>query len=55
MIGLFLVFEVLEPQGNYMKEFYDSGEYKLTWILCCYFSCIVYLFYISNMYILQLS
>jgi hypothetical protein len=46
MIGLFLVFEVMEPQGNYMEEHYDLGEYKLTWMLCCYFSCIAYLFYI---------
>ena len=30
MIGLFLVLEVIEPQGNYMEEFYCPGEYKLT-------------------------
>jgi hypothetical protein len=30
MIGLFLVFEVMEPQGNYMEELYGPGEYKLT-------------------------
>jgi hypothetical protein len=30
MIGLFSVFEVMEPQENYMEEFYNSGEYKLT-------------------------
>jgi hypothetical protein len=46
MIGLFLVFEVMEPQGNYMEELYDPGEYKLTWMLCCYFYYIAYLFYI---------
>jgi hypothetical protein len=46
MIGLFSVFEVMEPQGNYMEELYGPGEYKLTWMLCCYFSCIAYLFYI---------
>jgi hypothetical protein len=46
MIGLFLVFEVMEPQGNYMEELYGPSEYKLTWILCCYFSCIARLFYI---------
>jgi hypothetical protein len=46
MIGLFSVFEVMKPQGNYMKELYDPGEYKLTWMLCCYFSCSAYLFYI---------
>jgi hypothetical protein len=46
MICLFSVFEAIEPQGNYMEELYDPGEYKLTWMLCCYFSCIVYLFFI---------
>jgi hypothetical protein len=46
MIGLFLVFEVMEPQGNYMEKLYDPGEYKLTWMLCCYFSYIARLFYI---------
>jgi hypothetical protein len=30
MIGLFLVFEVIELQGNYMEELYGPGEYKLT-------------------------
>jgi hypothetical protein len=29
MIDLFLVFKVIESQGNYMKEFYDPSEYKL--------------------------
>jgi hypothetical protein len=46
MIGLFSILEVIEPQGNYMEELYDSGEYKLAWMLCCYFSCIANLFYI---------
>jgi hypothetical protein len=46
MIGLFSVFEIMKPQGNYMEDLYDPGEYKLTWMLCCYFSCIAYLFYI---------
>jgi hypothetical protein len=46
MIGLFLVFEVMELQGNYNEEFYDPGEYKLTLMLCCYFFCITRLFYI---------
>jgi hypothetical protein len=46
MIGLFSVFKVIESQGNYLEELYDSGEYKLTWMLCCYFSCIAHLFYI---------
>jgi hypothetical protein len=46
MIGLFLEFEVIEPQRNYMEELYGLGEYKLTWMLCCYVSCIAHLFYI---------
>jgi hypothetical protein len=45
-IGLFSVFEIMEPQGSYMEEFYDLGEYKFRWMLCCYFSYIAYLFYI---------
>jgi hypothetical protein len=32
MIGFFSVFEAIEPQGNYMEEFYNLGEYKLTWM-----------------------
>jgi hypothetical protein len=55
MISLFSVFEVMEPQGNYMEELYGPGVYKLTWMLCCYFPCIAHIFYISNMHILQLS
>jgi hypothetical protein len=46
MIDIFSIFEVMELQGNYVEELYDPGEYKLTWMLCCYFSCIAYLFYI---------
>jgi hypothetical protein len=46
MIGLFSVFEVIEPQRNYMEELYGPGEYKLTWMLCCYFSCIARILYI---------
>jgi hypothetical protein len=30
MIGLFSVFEVMEPQGNYIEELYNQGENKLT-------------------------
>jgi hypothetical protein len=29
MIGLFSVFEVLEPQRKYMEELYHPDEYKL--------------------------
>jgi hypothetical protein len=56
MISLFSVFEVMEPQMNYMEELYDLREYKFTWMLCCYFSCIAYIFlYILNIHILQFS
>jgi hypothetical protein len=30
MIGLFSIFKVMEPQGDYMEELYSPGEYKLT-------------------------
>jgi hypothetical protein len=45
MICLFSVVEVMEPQGNFMEELYGPGEYKLTWMLCCYFSCIARILY----------
>jgi hypothetical protein len=54
MIGLFSVFEVMEPQGNYMEELYSPDKYKLIWMHCCYFSCIARIWYISNMHVLQL-
>jgi hypothetical protein len=55
MIGIFSVFEVMEPQGNYMEELDGPGEYKLIWMLCCYFACIARILYMSNMHILQPS
>ena len=53
MIGLFLVFEVIEPQRNYTEELYDPDKYKLTWMLVVAFSALrVYFYiYISNMHI----
>ena len=33
MIGLFIVFEVMEPQRKYFEELYGLGECKLTWML----------------------
>jgi hypothetical protein len=33
MIGLFSVFEIMEPQGNFIEKPYYPGEYKLTWML----------------------
>ena len=41
----------MESQRNYMEELYDPSEYKLIWMLCCYVSCIAYLFYIYKTYI----
>jgi hypothetical protein len=52
IIGLFSVFEVMEPQGNYVEEFYGPGEYKLTWMFCCYISCIARILYLSSIHIL---
>ena len=50
MIDLFSVFEVIEPQGNYIEESYGPGEY--TWMLIVTFPTLhVYFIYISNMYI----
>jgi hypothetical protein len=33
MIGIFSVFKVLETQCDFMEKPYNSGEYKLTWML----------------------
>jgi hypothetical protein len=30
MIGIFLVFEVMEPRKKFIEEPYDTSEYKLT-------------------------
>ena len=55
MIGLFTVFEVMEPQGNYMEELYGPGEYKLTWMLVVVFSAMhVYFIYIKYAYFVTL-
>jgi hypothetical protein len=32
-IDLLSVFEVMEPQRNFMKKPFKLGEYKLTWML----------------------
>ena len=55
MIGLFLVFEVIEPQGNYMEELYDPGEQTHIDALLLLFLHRISILYISNMHILQLS
>ena len=53
MIGLFTVFKVMNPQGNYIEDLYDPGEYKLTWMLVVAFPALhVYFIYIYNMHIL---
>ena len=48
IIGLFSAYKVMEPQRNYMEKLYNPGKYKLIWMLCCYFFCITYLFYICE-------
>ena len=46
MIGFFTVFEVIEPQRNYMEELYGPSEYKLTWMLVVTFPALqVYFIY----------
>ena len=51
MIGLFTVFEVIEPQLNYIEELYDSSEYKLTWMLVVAFPVLhIYFKYIKHAY-----
>ena len=51
MIDFFSVFEVMEPQGNYMEELYGPGVYKLTWILVVAFPALhVYFIYIKHAY-----
>ena len=55
MIGLFTVFEVMEPQGNYMEEFYDPSKYKLTWMLIVAFPVLHVCFrYIKHAYFVTL-
>jgi hypothetical protein len=51
MICLFSVFEVMEPQGNFMEEPYDLGGYKHTWMLVVTFPVLhVYFIYIKHVY-----
>jgi hypothetical protein len=51
MISLFSVFEVMEPQGNFMEELYDPGEYKLTWMFVVTFLALhIYFIYIKLAY-----
>ena len=45
MIGRFTVFEVMEPQGNYIEELYGPGEYKLTWMFVVVFSALLFYIY----------
>jgi hypothetical protein len=55
MICLFSIFEVMQFQGNYMEELYDSGEYKLTWMLVVTFPALnVYFIYIKHAYFVTL-
>ena len=51
IISLFSVFEVMDTQRKYMEEFYDSSEYKLTWMLVVIFSTLhIYFIYIKHAY-----
>ena len=55
MIGLFTVFEVMDPRVNYMEELYSLGEYKLTWMLVVAFPALhIYLIYIKHAYFVTL-
>ena len=55
MICLFTVFEVIEPQGNYMEELYGPGEYKLKWMLVVAFLALhIYFIYINHIYFVTL-
>jgi hypothetical protein len=55
MMSLFLVFEVMEPLGDFMEEHYNLSEYKLTWMcVVTFFAMHVYFIYILNIHILQL-
>ena len=55
MIGLFIVFDVMELQGNYMEELYGLGEYKLTWMLVVAFPALHdYFIYIKHAYFVTL-
>ena len=51
IIGFFLVFVVMEPQGNCIEKLYDPGEYKLTWMFVVAFSALHIYFYIYQTYI----
>jgi hypothetical protein len=51
MIIFFSIFEVMKPQRNFIKESYDSGEYKPTWMLVVTFSVLhVDFIYIKHIY-----
>jgi hypothetical protein len=55
MISFFSVFEIMEPQGNFLEEPYDSGEYKLTWMFVVTFPTLhVYFIYIKLAYFVTL-
>jgi hypothetical protein len=51
MIGLLLVFDVMEPQDDFIEKHYDLREYKLTWILLVTFLILHdYFIYIKHAY-----
>jgi hypothetical protein len=51
MIGIFSIFEIMEPQENFMQKPYNLDEYKLTWIFIVTFSALyIYFIYIKHAY-----
>jgi hypothetical protein len=51
MIGIFSIFEIMEPQENFMQKSYNVGEYKLTWMFVVTFSALhIYFIYIKYAY-----
>ena len=55
MIGIFSVFDVIEPQGKYLEKICGPCEYKLTWMLVVTFPTLhVYFIYIKHVYFVTL-
>jgi hypothetical protein len=54
MIGIFLVFEVMEPQKNYMEELYDSGNNSHGCFIVTFSTLHIYFIYIKHVYFVTL-
>jgi hypothetical protein len=48
MVGIFSVFEIMEPQENFKEEPYDLGEYKFTWLVITFPALYIYFIYIKH-------